>query len=158
MSRNAGEWANFCFTIPRVTIDSFEEEVMESNNNSRFSAVVDHIAVDSIDLKSDVQDYERIGFRLETLYDDWAMLRDSKGFGVALLGPGSKHPPHMGLRVETLEELQKAAENEGRTIKEHRDRSLSFYIKGARGRAVEVIYYPPDYRVAHSNSNSEFNG
>ncbi len=119
---------------------------MEDKPEKRFQGVVDHIAVNSQDLARDVSEYERIGFQVETLYDDWAMLRDARGFGVALLGPGSKHPPHMGLRVESIEALQEAAEREGRTIKEHRDRSVSFYTKGAAGQAVEVIYYPPHYQ------------
>ena len=118
---------------------------MQEQSEARFKGVVDHIAVASKDLKRDVQEYERIGFRLETMYDDWAMLRDAKGFGVALLAPGSKHPPHMGLRVETREALEQAAAREGRPIKEHRDRSVSFYTKGVGGQAVEVIYYPPEY-------------
>lgn len=118
---------------------------MAEQGEPRFEGVMDHIAVESEDLKSDVREYERIGFRLETLYDDWAMLRDAHGFGVALLGPGSKHPPHLGLRVETREALEEAAAREGRPIKEHRDRSISFYTKGVGGRAVEVIYYPPGY-------------
>jgi hypothetical protein len=109
-------------------------------------AVLDHIAVKSEDIGRDVVEYERIGFRVETLYDDWAMLRDARGFGVALLAPGSKHPPHMGLRVETREALEEAAAREGRTLKEHRDRSVSFYTKGVGGNAVEVIYYPPEYK------------
>ena len=117
----------------------------EMDQKMGLAAVVDHFAVDSTNLQQDVRDYERIGFQLETLYDDWAMLRDAKGFGLALLGPGSKHPPHIGLRVESREALEAAANQEGRTVKEHRDRSLSFYTKGAGGRAVEVIYYPPDY-------------
>ena len=111
----------------------------------RFAGVMDHIAVESKDLRRDVAEYERIGFRLETLYDDWAMLRDSRGFGIALLAPGSKHPPHLGLRVETREALTDAAAREGRPVKEHRDRSVSFYTKGVGGHAVEVIYYPPEY-------------
>lgn len=118
---------------------------MQETGEKRFHGVVDHIAVNSQDLKHDVREYERIGFRLETLYDDWAMLRDARGFGVALLGPGSKHPPHMGLKVDTYEALESAAVREGRTLKEHRDRSISFYTKGTAGQAVEVIYYPPDY-------------
>ncbi|MGB9180537.1 MAG: VOC family protein [Pyrinomonadaceae bacterium] len=118
---------------------------MQEENGARFSGVVDHIAVESKDLEGDVREYERIGFRVETLYDDWAMLRDARGFGIALLAPGSKHPPHMGLRVETREALEEFAAREGRPVKEHRDRSLSFYTKGVSGRAVEVIYYPPEY-------------
>ena len=76
---------------------------MQEQNELRFAGVMDHLAVESKDLRRDVEEYERIGFRLETLYDDWAMLRDSRGFGIALLAPGSKHPPHIGLRVETRE-------------------------------------------------------
>lgn len=118
---------------------------MPEQNEFRFEGVMDHIAVESTDLPRDVLEYERIGFRLETLYDDWAMLRDTRGFGVALLAPGSKHPPHLGLRVESRRALTDAAEREGRPVKEHRDRSISFYTKGVGGHAVEVIYYPPEY-------------
>jgi hypothetical protein len=122
-------------------------KVMQEQLERRFEAVVlDHIAVKSEDISRDVAEYERIGFRVETLYDDWAMLRDARGFGIALLAPGSKHPPHMGLRVETREELEEAARREGRPVKEHRDRSVSFYTKGVGGNAVEIIYYPPEYR------------
>ena len=117
---------------------------MAEESESRFTGVVDHIAVQSEDIRRDVREYERIGFRLETLYDDWAMLRDPRGFGLALLAPGSKHPPHMGLRVETREALEEAAAREGRPLKEHRDRSVSFYTRGVTG-PVEVIYYPPEY-------------
>jgi len=118
---------------------------MSEQSEMRFGGVVDHVAVQSEDLPRDVQEYERLGFRLETLYHDWAMLRDARGFGVALLGPGSKHPPHLGLRVETREALNEAARRENRPLKEHRDRTVSFYTRGVGGQIVEVIYYPPDY-------------
>jgi hypothetical protein len=124
---------------------------MLEQNERRFEGVVlDHIAVKSEDIGRDVAEYERIGFRVETLYDDWAMLRDARGFGIALLAPGSKHPPHMGLRVETREALEEAAAREGRPVKEHRDRSVSFYTKGVGGNAVEVIYYPPEYMTGEA--------
>jgi hypothetical protein len=119
---------------------------MQEQAGPRVEGVVDHIAVESKDLRADVGEYERLGFRVETMYEDWAMMRDARGFGVALLPPGSKHPPHIGIRVETREALEEAARRERRPIKEHRDRSLSFYTKGVGGRAVEVIYYPPDYK------------
>ena len=121
---------------------------MDGNSEKRFDGVVDHIAVESADPEADARQYERLGFRLETLYDDWAMLRDARGFGLALLGPGSKHPPHIGLRLETREALEAAAAREGRSIREHRNRSVSFYTKGAGGRALEIIYYPPEFRAA----------
>ena len=69
---------------------------MSERTESRFGGVVDHVAVKCEDLRRDVREYERIGFSLETMYDDWAMLRDPRGFGLALLPPGSKHPPHLG--------------------------------------------------------------
>ena len=119
---------------------------MQERGELRVEGVVDHIAVESEDLRRDVREYERLGFRLETLYEDWAMLRDARGFGVALLPPGSKHPQHIGIRVESREALEEAARREGRPVREHRDRSVSFYTKGVGGRAVEVIYYPPDYK------------
>jgi hypothetical protein len=121
--------------------------MMAAESELRVAGVVDHFAVESEDLKRDVAEYERIGFRVETMYEDWAMLRDARGFGLALLPPGSKHPPHIGIRVETREALEEAARRESRPVKEHRDRSLSFYTKGVGGRAVEVIYYPPEYKT-----------
>ncbi|MGH9942598.1 MAG: VOC family protein [Pyrinomonadaceae bacterium] len=120
---------------------------MQEQSELRFSGLVDHIAVPCEDLQDGVREYERIGFKLETLYDDWAMLRDPRGFGLALLPPGSKHPPHLGLRVETRDELEEFARREKRPVKEHRDRTASFYTKGVAGQIVEVIYYPPDYKI-----------
>ncbi len=119
---------------------------MQEEKQLRVEGVVDHIAVKTEDMHADVREYERLGFHVETLYEDWAMLRDARGFGVALLPEGSKHPQHLGIRVESREQLEEAARREGRPVKEHRDRSLSFYTKGVGGRAVEVIYYPPDYK------------
>ncbi|MFL6256468.1 MAG: hypothetical protein ACJ74T_15800 [Pyrinomonadaceae bacterium] len=119
---------------------------MQEQNEPRVEGVVDHIAVKTEDMEADVREYERLGFHVETLYEDWAMLRDAHGFGVALLPRGSKHPQHIGIRVKSRDELELAARREGRPIKEHRDRSLSFYTNGVGGRAVEVIYYPPEYK------------
>lgn len=123
---------------------------MSEQVETRFSGVVDHIAVRCEDLQTDVKEYQRLGFTLETLYDDWAMLRDSRGFGVALLPPNSRHPPHLALRVASREELEAAARRENHPVKEHRDRSLSFYTKGAGAQIVELIYYPPDYTGTHN--------
>ena len=119
---------------------------MREQDALRVAGVVDHIAVRTDDMHADVREYERLGFRVETVYEDWAMLRDARGFGVALLPEGSKHPQHIGIRVESREQLEEAARREGRPVKEHRDRSLSFYTTGVGGRAVEVIYYPPEYK------------
>lgn len=116
----------------------------------RFSGTVDHIAVKCEDLERDVEEYKRLGFSVETVYEDWAMVRDPKGFGVALLPPNSKHPPHIGMRAETMEELEAAAAKEGRPIKPHRDGTSSFYTKGIGGQIVELIYYPEDFGKAET--------
>ncbi len=122
---------------------------MSEQAATRFSGVVDHIAVQCEDLQQDVKEYQRLGFMLESLYDDWAMLRDSRGFGVALLPANSRHPPHLALRVDTREELEAAARRENHPVKEHRDHSISFYTKGVGAQIVELIYYPPGYTGTH---------
>ncbi len=111
----------------------------------RFAGTVDHLAIKTDDLLRDVEEYKRLGFTVESLFDDWAMVRDAKGFGIALLPPESKHPEHIGLKVETLAELNEAATKEGRPIKPHRDGTSSFYTKGVGGQIVELIYYPENY-------------
>lgn len=111
----------------------------------RFSGNVDHIAVKCDDLTHDIEEYKRLGFAAETIYEDWAMMRDSNGFGIALLPPDSKHPPHIGLRVNSQAELEAAAKSEGRPVKPHRDGTSSFYTKGVGGNIVELIYYPDSF-------------
>lgn len=108
----------------------------------RFTGTVDHLAVKCEDLGASVEEYKRLGFAVETIYEDWAMMRDARGFGIALLPPNSKHPPHIGMKIDTMEELQAAADREGRPIKPHRDGTSSFYTKGIDGNIVELIYYP----------------
>lgn len=121
---------------------------MNEESDFRFAGTVDHLAVKCTDLARDVEEYKRLGFSLETLYEDWAMMRDARGFGIALLPPGSKHPPHIGLKVDTMEELEKAAAKEGRPVKPHRDGTSSFYTKGVGGQIVELIYYPENFGKA----------
>ena len=124
----------------------------------RFSGTVDHLAVKCDDLETDVEEYKRLGFTVETIYEDWAMMRDARGFGIALLPPNSKHPAHLGLKIETLEELKDAASRENRPIKEHRDKTVSFYTKGIGGNVIELIYYPEDYGKNIENGLNDTTG
>lgn len=120
---------------------------MSENSNFRFAGTVDHLAVKCGDLAEAVEEYKNLGFAVETIYEDWAMMRDARGFGIALLPPDSKHPEHIGMRVETMQELEAAAARENRPIKPHRDGTSSFYTKGVgKGKIVELIYYPENYQ------------
>lgn len=117
----------------------------------QIDGIVDHVAFESSDVRRDAREYEQLGFTVEALYDDWALLRDRKGFGVALVVVGSKYPPHLALRVESREALEEAARRAHCTIREHRDHSLSFHMAGIGSQAIQVIYYPAKYKGASSS-------
>lgn len=105
---------------------------------------LDHIAVVSHDMDADVGFYSRLGFRLETRYGDWAMLRDGQGRGVALLVPGGKHPPHIALRAPSREALENLAREHKGRVNSHRDGSVSAYVRDASGNALEIVFYPDE--------------
>ena len=66
--------------------------------------------------------------------------RGGAAISLAVIGtPAQPRPGYVGA-------LEEAARRENRPVREHRDRSVSFYTRGVGGRAVEVIYYPPDYK------------
>ena len=111
-------------------------------SEAKYRGYIDHFAVKCEDLEKSVEEYKALGFSVESHFEDWAMMRDPRGFGIALLPPDSKHPPHMALRVESMEELERASQIEGRPIKPHRDGTSSFYTKGVDGMVLEVIYFP----------------
>ncbi len=104
--------------------------------------VFDHVAIKSTNVAADVERYRQLGFRVEACFDDWGMVRDERGVGIALLGPGSHHPTHFAVRVESLAELEQAAAAENRPLQYHRDQTISFYTRGAEGVALEMIWYP----------------
>lgn len=105
----------------------------------------DHVAIKSNNVAADVEKYRQLGFQVEASFDDWGMVRDDRGVGIALLGPGSHHPTHFAIRVENLEKLEEMAAAENRPVQTHRDRTISFYTHGAQGVALEYIWYPPDF-------------
>ena len=73
---------------------------------------LDHIAIVSRDLAADASFYARLGFTVEKLDADWAMLRDASGRGIALLSPGGAHPPHFALRAASELVLHQEVINE----------------------------------------------
>ena len=107
---------------------------------------LDQVAVPSTDLNRDVEFYRQLGFTLETFYDDWAMLRDRDGRGIALLDPHGKHPPHFGMKIESIEDLERIAREHNRVVAPHRDGSYSAYLADPSGNEIEIVYYPEGER------------
>ena len=103
---------------------------------------LDHVAVESKDMERDIAFYGELGFRLETRYTDWAMLRDSEGRGIALLEPKGKHPPHFGMKINSREELERIAKAHHRVVAPHRDGTVSAYLEDPSGNEIEIVYYP----------------
>jgi catechol 2,3-dioxygenase-like lactoylglutathione lyase family enzyme len=103
---------------------------------------LDHVAVFSRDMDRDINFYSQLGFTLETLYQDWAMLRDAEGRGIALLSPTGKHPQHFGMRIDSREELERIAGEHNRVVAPHRDGTVSAYLEDPSGNEIEIVYYP----------------
>lgn len=103
---------------------------------------LDHVAVVSRDMTADIEFYGRLGFRVETRYGDWAMLRDASGRGLALLSPEGHHPAHFALRTDSRESVDALGSRLSGRVVEHRDGSVSIYVKDPSGNALEIIYYP----------------
>lgn len=110
---------------------------------------LDHSAVISSDMDADIEFYLRFGFTVETRYDDWAMLRDASGRGLALLSPSGTHPPHFALRAPSRRFIEQMSEQHGERVLEHRDRSTSVYIKDPSGNRLEMVFYPEDEEVGY---------
>lgn len=77
------------------------------------------------------------------LYEDesWAFVQ-GPGVKLAFVLEG-RHPDHIGWRV-TETELERLAREHDQTIRAHRDKTRSFYVKAPGGRWIEFIAYPDD--------------
>lgn len=96
---------------------------------------LDHIAISVEDIKTSAAWYkENLG--AEILYEDlsWAML--SVGSTKIALTIKSQHPPHVGFKVSSLNEIP--CDNP----KYHRDGSAYHYISDPDGNVIEYVYYP----------------
>ena len=103
---------------------------------------LDHVAVVSREMAADIEFYARLGFTVETRYGDWAMLRDSAGRGIALLSPEGHHPAHFALRTSSRASVDALGKKMAGRVVEHRDGTVSIYVKDPSGNALEIIYYP----------------
>jgi extradiol dioxygenase family protein len=100
---------------------------------------IDHAAfiVDDID-KAILWYEDRVQATVKYRDKDWAML-DVYGNSLALTLPG-KHPNHIALKVNNIEDLPNNVFNSGE-IKQHRDGSSYIYLVDPYGNAIEWIYY-----------------
>ena len=106
---------------------------------------LDHVAIQTTNIAATADYYVR-QFGAEVLYMDksWAFLRLGQG-KIALVRP-DQHPAHLALRA-TLPELETASADSGVSIKTHRDGTQGIYLTDPSGNRVELIYYPPDYKM-----------
>jgi hypothetical protein len=70
------------------------------------------------------------------------MLRDATGRGIALLSPEGHHPAHFALRTGLRASVDALGKQMAGRVVEHRDGTVSIYVKDPSGNALEIIYYP----------------
>ena len=109
-----------------------------------------HAGIQVADLNRALAFYRDVlGFQVDWDGDpDWANV-SLGGDDLGLIRvPPAKHPPHMGLRVDTKEDLRQAHADlqkrgvETGAIKGHRDGSMSFYFRDPDGHQLEALWMP----------------
>ncbi len=103
----------------------------------------DHIAQQVPDIAAAVAWYTASIPGAKVLYQDktWAMI-SAGDVKLAFVQP-QQHPSHIAWRVG-WSEVDGMAAACGASVKEHRDRSRGFYLKGPGDLCIEFIAYPPD--------------
>lgn len=113
-----------------------------------------HTALVVNDLKESLSFYkELLGCKgLWESDSDWAQLGlGPDDLSLVQKAPGKTlHPPHVGFRVETendLQQMHKQLKDAGVEVEDicpHRDKSVSFYFKDPSGNILEALWYGPD--------------
>ena len=132
-----------------MVIITGDSDICWTGDKSMADLTLDHSAVVSRDMDADIDFYLQMGFTVETRYDDWAMLRDAGGRGLALLSPSGSHPPHFALRAPSRRFIEHLSKERRLRVLEHRDGSVSVYMKDPSGNWLEVIFYPEDEEVGY---------
>jgi catechol 2,3-dioxygenase len=109
-----------------------------------------HVGIQVKDVPRAVAFYrDQLGFDVEWDGDaDWANVSlGGDDLGLILKETG-KHPPHIGLRVDSRKDLEAAhlaLKSQGiavEAIRGHRDGSMSFYFQDPDGHHLEALWMP----------------
>lgn len=102
--------------------------------------VFDHAAQVVPDIAEAVAWYREMLAGVTVLYQDesWAFL-EAGGAKLAFVRR-DQHPNHLAWRVSTVE-LERLAAQHGQEIKEHRDKTRSFYLQAPGEQWVEIISF-----------------
>ena len=111
-----------------------------------------HAAIRVKDLEASFRFYcDLLGLEKNWAGDaDWANLKLGPDDLSLVREQGAKHPPHLGLKVASEEDLQKAHDKlmaagvRPGPIKKHRDGTSSFYFKDPDGNILEGLWDPND--------------
>lgn len=103
----------------------------------------DHLAISAEDVAASLAFYRERFPQLRVLHEDptWAFIEiDTVKIAFVL---EDQHPPHLAFRVESREQLEAMARDDGAPVSVHRDGSESYYTDDPAGNALEFVYYPP---------------
>ena len=100
----------------------------------------DHVAQVVPDIAEAVAFYTELVPGAQVLHQDttWAFV-DAGGVKLAFV-VRDQHPNHLAWRVSAAD-LERLAEQYGRTIQPHRDGTRSFYLDAPGGQAIEIITF-----------------
>lgn len=98
----------------------------------------DHVAQQVLDIAEAVAWYTRLLPGARVLYQDesWAFV-EANGTKLAFV-KRDQHPQHLAWRVDNAE-LERLAQQYGKEIATHRDKTRSFYLEAPGGQWVEII-------------------
>lgn len=110
-------------------------------------AQFDHVAFVVKNVAEAVSFYSATFQDVEVLYLDesWAFI--SVGGAKIAFVIAEQHPPHLAMRIDDRSSFETAAMKHGKKISVHRDLSESFYFEDPSGNVVEVMFYPPGYKL-----------